>query len=211
MQEKLTAALRSHQQGLPPPPERQTVGQFLDRWLKDTVKPTVRPLTSERYAQLVRLHIKPTLGRIPLAKLGPQDVQTLLNEKSGEGLAPRTVKHIHVVLRCALAQALKWGLVPRNAAKLVDSPRVEHQEVEPFSPEEARTFLTSITGHRLQAMYVVALCVGLRKGEVLGLRWQDVDLDTGTLSVRVALPRRRDRTTPHRCGYGPFRATARPV
>ncbi len=187
VQEKLTAALRAHQQGLPVAPERQTFGQFLERWLANSVKPTVRPLTYERYAQLVRLHITPVLGRIPLAKLGPQEVQAFLNAKRKDGLSPRTVQYLHVTLRCALGQAVKWESVPRNVAKLVDTAKVERPEVKPFTPEEARAFMAAVSGERLNALYSVALAVGLRKGEALGLRWQDVNLDAGTLKVRVAL------------------------
>ncbi len=150
VQEKLTAALRAHQQGLPVAPERQTFGQFLERWLANSVKPTVRPLTYERYAQLVRLHITPVLGRIPLAKLGPQEVQAFLNAKRKDGLSPRTVQYLHVTLRCALGQAVKWESVPRNVAKLVDTAKVERPEVKPFTPEEARAFMAAVSGDRLR-------------------------------------------------------------
>ncbi len=189
VQEKLNAALRAHQQGLPVAPERQTVGQFLEHWLSESVRPTVRPRTYIRYGEHVRNHISPAIGHIKLSRLTPQHVQALLNEKLGDGLAPATVRYMHAVLRRALKQALKWDLVARNAAALVDAPRVTQKEIEPFTPEQARIFLDAIRGDRLEALYSVALAVGLRKGEVLGLKWTDVDLDKRTLTVRASLQR----------------------
>lgn len=108
-------------------------------------------------------------------------------------LAPRTVFHIRAVLRKALNQALVWGLVTRNAAALANPPRVPEEERRPLSPEEAKRFLAAVSGDRLEALYALALTVGLRQGELLGLRWQDVDLEAGTLRITQALQRVRDR------------------
>lgn len=189
VQERLTSALSALQGGVAPIPEKQTVQQFLDDWLKDSVKQTVRPRTFIRYGEHVRLHINPTLGHIKLSKLTPQRVQSLLNELLKNGLAPSTVVYTHAVLRRALRQALRWNYVSRNSASLVDAPRVEEKEVDPLNPDQARVFLNSIKGDRLEALYSVALAVGLRKGEALGLRWDDIDLDEGTLRVRWSLQR----------------------
>ena len=199
---QLTQALHDQQHGLPVAPDRQTVGTFLTRWLEDSVKPSVRPTTYRSYQQLVDLHLKPGLGRYPLAKLTPQHVQTFLNEQHHGGrilkpyqaqetprtLTPRTVQYIHAVLRRALNQAMRWGMVPRNVAALVTPPRVIRQEVQPFTPQQARDFLGMIATHRLCPLIAVALSCGLRQGEALGLRWADgVDLDQGMLHVRHAL------------------------
>lgn len=183
--------------------ERQTVAQYLAHWLHQCAKPVVRPSTFRRYGDMVRLHIAPELGAIRLSKLTPQHVQAFLNRKCGapsasrtkvgrptpRGLSPRTVRHCHAVLRVALGQALRWGLVSRNVAALVSPPRVEHTEVQPFNPEEARHFLGAVQGDRLEALYTVALACGLRQGEALGLLWDDVDLDAGSLRVCHALQR----------------------
>lgn len=187
--DKLTAALRSQQQGLPLSNDRITVGQFLNRWLTDSVKPSVRPRTFRSYSQLVTRHIAPDLGKIKLAKLSPQDIQKLMNSKLKSGLSPRTVQYIHAVIRRALVQACKWQLVPRNVAKLVDPPRVQHFEVQPLSPEQARMLIEAAKGDRLEALYTVAVALGLRRGECLALRWEDIDLETGTLRVRHTLQR----------------------
>jgi integrase len=187
--EKLKAVLRDQQRGLVLPTDRQTVAQFLDTWLVDVVKPSVRTSTFDSYNEIVQRHLKPTLGRWLLSKLTPQHVQQMLNGKLDEGLSPRTVQYMRDVLRNALGQALKWGLVTRNVATLVDPPRVPHYEMRFLSPDEARTFLTAARHDRLEALYAVAVAMGLRQGEALGLRWEDIDFATRTLRVRHALQR----------------------
>ncbi|MCL4310712.1 MAG: site-specific integrase [Actinomycetota bacterium] len=186
---KLTEALRNRQLGLPVSNDKITFGQFLDKWLEDSVKPSVRPRTFKSYSQLVERHIAPDLGNIKLAKLCPRDIQSLINRKLDSGLSPRSVQYIHAVIRRALVQARKWELVPRNVAKLVDPPRTQHFEVKPLSPDQARTFLEAAKGDRLEALYTVAVSLGLRRGECLALRWEDVDLEARTLRVCHTLQR----------------------
>src|SRR5262249_51095981 len=129
------------------------------------------------------------MGRVRLDKLMPADVQALMNRKREAGLSAKTVQYMRGVLRSALNRALRWGLVPRNVADLVDGPKVERYEIRPFMLAEARAFLDTVRGNRLEALYSVALTMGLRQGEALGLRWEDVDLDAGTLQVRRQLQR----------------------
>lgn len=160
--DKLAKALRDHQEGLPVAVERQTVGQFLDRWLADVAKPSIRPKTYRSYSLIVRLHLAPALGRHQLAKLSPQHVQTMMNDKLAAGLSPRTVHHIRAVLRQALGQALKWGLVARNVATLVEPPKTQRHDIAFLSPDQARRFLDAVRGDRLEALYSVALALGLR-------------------------------------------------
>ena len=169
--EKLKVVLRDQQQGLPIAVERQTVEQFITRWLEEVVASRNRPRTYHSYKEIARLHIIPTLGKIQLTKLTPQDVQTLLSQKAAHGLSPRTVQYIRAVIRMALGQALKWGLVVRNVATLVTPPRAERHEIHPLTPEQARRLLDAARGDRLEALYRVALSLGLRRGEALGLRW----------------------------------------
>lgn len=169
------------------PAEKQTVGEYLAEWLESSARRTVRPMTFVSYESIVRQHLIPDLGSTPLTKLSPQQIQRLLNAKSDAGLSPRRVAYIKAVLRRALREALEWGLVSRNAAALVRSPRAERYEVRPLEPEQARRFLDEVRGDRLEALYSVALAVGLRAGEALGLCWDDVDLDAGELHVRHGL------------------------
>ena len=186
--EKLKVVLRDQQQGMVSrTTERQTVAQFLDRWLAEKVQAKNRPKTFHSYSQIVRLYIVPGLGKIQLAKLTTEDIDTLLNRKLAAGLSPRTVQYIRAILRMALAQALKWQLVPRNVAALTDAPKVERFTTHPLTQVQARQLLTAAQGDRLEALYCVALSLGLRQGEALGLRWEDVDLDAQTLRVAVAL------------------------
>ena len=187
--EKLKILLRDQQQGLSIAAERQTVTQFLTRWLSDVVQGSVRARTHESYKTTVERHIIPMLGRHDLAKLTAQHVNTLLKTKAAEGLSATTVKYIRTILRVALNQAVKWDLVPRNVIAAVPVPRIERHEVRAMTPDEARRFLDAIRGNRLEALYTVALALGLRQGEALGLHWADVDLDTGTLRVRWSLQR----------------------
>jgi integrase len=166
-----------------------TVSEFLDQWLAEVVRPNVRPWTFAGYEVNVRLHLKPSLGHLHLDRLTPLHVQQLLNGKVASGLKPKTVRYVLGTLRTALTQAVRWGLLSRNAASLVDGPRVEQYEIQPFTPGEARTFLTAMRGDRLEALYSVALTMGLRQGEALGLRWPDVDLGLGYLRVSKQLQR----------------------
>ena len=189
IQERFTSALRSRQQDVEPVGERETVGRFLDRWLQDRVRATVRPRTFQSYSYLVEKHLGPGLGHIRLAKLGPADVQRFLNVKLSEGLKPRTVQYIHAVLRRAVGQALRWGLVTRNSATLVDSPRVRRAEVQALTAKQTGKLLEQIKGDRLEALFSVAVAIGLRQGEALALQWEDVDLKHGTLRVRYTLQR----------------------
>jgi integrase len=135
------------------------------------------------------LHIVPTLGRVALRKLSPPQVQDLLRAKAAAGLSPRTVRYILLVLRIALGKGVKWSLVTRNVAALVDAPRVPHRATFFLGPDEARRFLEVTADDRLAALYTVALSLGLRRGEALGLRWSDIDLEAGRLTVSAALQR----------------------
>ena len=189
--EKLARSVADRNGGLTFEAGGLTVGEYLDRWLSDSVKDTVRQRTYERYEQIARVHIKPTLGRIKLKTLTPVHVRALYREKLDAGLAPRTVQYIHVTLQKALSQAVADGLIPRNAAVSVKAPRPVKKEIKPLSPEQARAFLEAARGDRFEALYVLAVHCGLREGELLGLRWEDSDLDAGTIAVRRALSETR--------------------
>jgi len=186
---KVGAALHAIDAGTMSESHGIKVGDFLDQWLAEVVKPNVRPWTFKGYEVHVRLHLKPTIGKLQLDKLTPLHVQQLLNGTIARGLSPKTVRYIRGTLRTALNQAVQWGLISRNAASLVASPRVEQFEIQPFTPDEARTFLAAIKGDRLEALYSVALTMGLRQGEALGLEWKDVDLELGYLRINKQLQR----------------------
>jgi integrase len=169
--------------------ERQTVKDFLDRWLDQSVKPSVRPATFQQYHQHVRLYLGPLLGKYRLSKLSPQQVQGFVNAKLKSGLSPRTVQLSLVILRHALDTAVKWNWAARNVAKLVDSPKTRRHEIKPLDPAQACLLLEAAKGEKFEALYSVALSLGLREGEALGLRRVDVDLEGHQLSIRQTLQR----------------------
>jgi len=166
-------------------------------WL-DGVRPSLKPRTWDRYEEQVRLHLIPHLGRLSLERLGPADVQRTYAALLDRGLSPATVKRSHATLHRALEQAVRWRVLPTNIAGLVDPPRVTHRDMSVLSPEQARRLVDAVVGDRLEALYVLAVTAGLRQGELLALRWSDVDLDGGSLAVtgslvRVYAPRRLAR------------------
>ena len=187
VKEKMAALMRAHEEKRPIPDQREKVGPFLRRWLDEVARPTLRASTYSSYDDILVAHLIPGLGKIALAKLTPAEVQTFLNRKLEGGLSPRRVQYIHAVLRRALVTAEKWGMVTRNVAKLVDPPRVPKHEITPLTPEQARQLIETAEDDRHLALYVTALGTGLRQGELLGLRWEDVDLDAGRLRVRHTL------------------------
>ena len=186
---KLATAMKTAQEGIPLPPERETVGAYLERWLTDVAKPSVRPNTFVSYQVLVKRHLIPALGKIPLSRLSPQDVQAVMNRKRAEKLSPRYVQYMRSILRSALNQAVRWGLVVRNVAALVTPPKMERYEIRPWTPDQARSFLAFIKGDPLEALFTLALATGARRGELLALRWDDIDLEEGLLQVRGTLQR----------------------
>jgi integrase len=167
---------------------------YLKRWLNDSVRGSVKPITHESYAMLVNKHVVPAMGNVRLSNLTPAHLQGFYRSKLDAGLSPRTVQYLHVVLHRALKQALRWGLVPRNVAEAVDPPKVPRKDVTPLSPEQARVFLEAARGDRLEALYVLAVHPGMRQGELLALRWEDVDLERGVVRVRGTKTARSRRT-----------------
>ncbi|MGE3858206.1 MAG: tyrosine-type recombinase/integrase [Dehalococcoidia bacterium] len=175
--------------GLQVDAERQTVAQFLHAWVEEVVKPRRRPKTYEVYASAIRLRIAPNIGPMPLKKLTGQDVQRFVNQLARTKLSPATVHQTYRVLHTALEKAREWKLLRDNPAEFVDPPAVPRQDRSVMSALQARAFLEATTGDRYHTLYLVALATSLRKGELLGLRWSDLDLEQGTLRVTHQLQR----------------------
>ena len=150
-------------------PDAQAVGDYLAWWLEAVVKPSRRASTHRSYESLVRLHLRPTLGHLPLTGLTPQHVQAALHQRAAGPLAgkPCAVQRMRDVLRSALKCALRCGLVARNAAALAEPPPYARPAVCPFTPEEARTFLAAIRGERLEALYAIALALGVMATQLI--------------------------------------------
>jgi integrase len=185
---KLNEALKAHGDGLPVTSERQTVEKFLEGWL-ETVKASVRIRTHLRYEQYCRLHLAPYIGKLPLGRLSAQHLQRLYADRRAAGLSATSVAHLHAVIHKALGQAAKWDIIPRNVADLVEKPRMETPEMKTLSPEQARSFLDAARDDRLEGLWVLALNTGARQGELLGLKWDAIDLDRGTVQIRASLQR----------------------
>lgn len=170
-----------------------TVADFLTRWLADVVAQRNKPRTHESYEQLLTAHVIPQIGKVSLTGLKPDRVQRLLNDLSKQGLSPRTVNYIRAILRRALNEAVLWRYVSYNAAALVTPPRAEKHKVVPLTREEARKLLDALKGHRLEPLYLMALLLGLRRGEVLGLLVGNLDFERGTVRVEGALQWQRGK------------------
>ncbi len=148
---------------------------------------TVRLNTFERYEQIIRVHIRPDLGSLKLKNVTPAHVRGLYREKLEGGLSPRTVQYVHVTLHKALKQAVADGLIPRNATESVKPPQVSKEEIRPLTAEQVKVSFEAVRCDRLEALYILAVHTGLRQGELLGLKWGDVDLEAGALQVRRTL------------------------
>lgn len=194
--EKLTKALAEIQQGTYVEPSGLTVGQWLDTWLEEYARPHIRPTTYDNYAMEIRAHIKPAIGSIPLAKLTANILQKFYNDllvsgrkDGGGGLSNRTVKLAHTIIHSSLKQALQSGLVARNVSEATKPPRMQKQEMRVLTQEEMECFLKAIEGDRLGVAFLLDLATGLRRGELLALRWQDVDFKEGTTNIKRTLVR----------------------
>lgn len=167
---KLNGLLEAQRTQTPVPSQRETVASLFAAWLS-TIKSSVRPHTWERYEILVRVHLLPALGGVRLARLEPQQLQRLYEEKLAAGQSPASVHQLHAVIHRGLGRAQRWGQVARNVADLVDPPRVRRREMQVLSPAEVRRLLAVASVTRWEAALTVAVTTGVRQGELLGLRW----------------------------------------
>lgn len=197
--EKLGALRRSLEAGLPVADDRLTLGAYLDEWLA-SIQPTVRDTTYQRHIDYVRLHIAPALGHVRLSKVTARMVQDFYADRlRAGGLSSTTVNHLHGTLHKALQAAVRMDLIPRNVATLVEVPPMARHEMRALSRDEARRFVEAVTAGpngvsgpvRDEALFILAITSGMRQGELLGLRWRDVDLDRGVLHVRASVHRHR--------------------
>ncbi len=184
---KLAQEISNRDNGFTFDSQNLNVGDYLDSWLKNSVQDTVRVTTYQGYERIVRLHIKPTLEGVKLDRLTPVHVRSLYRERLEAGLAPRMVQLVHTTLHKALKQAVADNLIPRNATEAVKAPRPERTEMKPLSPDQARALLQAARGEKLEALYALALTTGMRQGELLGFKWEDIDMEAGTLHVQRTL------------------------
>jgi integrase len=184
--EKLAKAISDRAGGLVFDAGSTTTGEYLTRWLSDSVRGTVQGSTYRSYGRVVDGHLVPGVGRVKLANLRPDHIRRLYRSMVDAGKATRTVQYAHTLLKRALAQAVMDGLIPRNAAEAVRPPKLKRDEIQPLNADQVRALLDA-SDERSYALYTVAVRTGMRPGEILALRWSDVDLEAGTVQLNRAL------------------------
>ncbi|MBT3165292.1 site-specific integrase [Streptomyces sp. Vc74B-19] len=213
--DKLAEKIADSNRGVPAATADSTVSDYLTYWLKGVAIHSLRENTHTRYAACVRLHLIPGLGTKKVARLTAKDVRTFLDrlrttcqccnhgldaerkrccavgECCQKRLSVLTVTYVHSVLKSALEHAVREDELPRNVARNVKTTAPRPRRFQPLTATEARKFLDAARAERLHALYELALRTGLRKGELLGLRWEDLDLNSGTASIRRSLQRTR--------------------
>ena len=177
------------------PDDRLTVEVFLHRWLTINLPGTVAESTEDDYVDTVRLHLVPALGRKRVTKLTVAELDKLWKAKRDEGYSPNSVRIMRTVLRRALGQAEREGIISRNVAALSSPPRIRAKEGRTLTVEQAKQLLDAADGYRFEAAVVLALAHGMRRGEVLGLHWSALDWKAGTLAVTHGVKRIKERDT----------------
>jgi integrase len=180
---------------------KTTFAEFLERWLKDYVWPNLSPRTAEGYESIVRKHLIPKLGNIALSQIKPEHLQNYYSDrlKSGRcngkgGLNPLTVRHHHMAIHCALQTAVKWGLISRNPADAVSTPKAQRKDIHIMSEQQLQSFLNEAKRTPYYSLFYLALFTGMRRSELLALRWRDLDLVKGTVYVSRSLHHLLDKT-----------------
>jgi integrase len=168
-------------------PTKVRLAAYLDRWLEDAAKPTIRTTTYASYKWIVEKHINCRIGGVTLRNLSPVHIQGLYGEMIRDDVSARVRQLTHAVLRRALKQAVKWGMIQRNPCDAVDPPRVPKREIAPLDAAQVQKLIKAAKKDRLHALYVLAIATGLRQGELFALRWCDVDFVRRVVSVRFTL------------------------
>jgi integrase len=185
---KLREAIRVSETGSILTSPKLTLHDFTQEWL-EAVKHSVRPATHRRYSDIMRRHVLPIIGGVPLSKLNASHLQRLYTSRIEAGLSTTSVHHIHVTLHGAMKQALRWGMIDRNPTELLDPPRRAVPETATWNVDQTRRVLAAGNETGLAALWYLALMTGMRRGELLGLKWEDIEFEQGTLSVRRTLIR----------------------
>lgn len=201
-QSKLTELMAAASKGGYVDPSRLTVWEFLERWERDWAKDNISPKSVERYHQLVDAHVRPEIGAIKIQKLTPARLAELYVKllrdgrrhptEAQKGLAPATVRYVHRVLHRAFGHAVRWGILASNPCEAVESPKAAPAEIEILTEADVAAVLSKLKGRSMHLLASVGLATGMRRGELLALRWQDIDLNIG----RVQIDRSLEQTKP---------------
>jgi len=182
--------LQERDEGIVAIPTKATVNEHFDKWL-EVVTHRVRPITLESYSIQLKNHVRPAIGERPLRTINGLALQAIYSQMLADGLSARTVRYTHGIIKDALKQAVSWRLLPRNPAADVELPRVQKQEMNVLDQDQARALLTATREDRLAALFDLAIATGMRPGEYMGLRWQDLDFSNDRLVVRHSLSRNK--------------------
>lgn len=184
VREKMAAVLAAQHTGMLADAGGITVAAYFERWLEAKERDEVKPNTLRSYEDTARLYLLPRLGRKKLEKLTPLDVEGVLTALRKDGKSPQIMSYSLRVLKMALRQAVRWQMVPRNVAEAIKAPKITRPELHVWTPEEVAAFLDASQTHRLHAAFYLALMTGMRRGELLGLQWDDIDWERSRLKVR---------------------------
>lgn len=204
MRAKLTRTMADRDGGFVYDSKNMSVEEYLGRWFTDSVRDTVRESTYASYRRMVGNHLVPGVGRLKFAKLNPGDLQRLYREKLDSGLSTRTVRYMHTIVKKALKDAVRMEALPRNPADTVDPPKLRQAEMHPLSANQARVLLrtAATSGNRLEALFVVAVHTGMRPGELLALRWEDVRFEDTPAALEVRRSLSASQFTATKTGKG---------
>ena len=194
VRQKMQAAAVELDTGSYQAPERLTVGEWLDTWEAEYLG-DVKPFTVASYHTQIAVHIKPALGAIKLQALIAPQIQKFYNDlqKGEKPLSAKTIKNVHGVFHKALQQAVEIGYIRFNPSDACKLPRIEKKEIKPLDETQISTFLSAIKGHRYESLYTITLFTGLREGEALGLKWDCVDFQKGTILIDKQLQREKKK------------------
>ncbi len=184
---KLDEAANDLRRGMLAVGSNTTLQEYLENWLENVHKPTIRLSTYLNYRKLLKNYLVPGLGKVKIHRLTPQQVQGFYSQKMSQGLAPKTVNNIHGVLHKALDNAVKWNILPRNVCDAVTPPRIPRKEKNVLTKQQAHTLLEEVKAHRLEALLTLAITTGMREGELLALHWQDMNFEDCSLQVKRAV------------------------
>ncbi|WP_282780822.1 tyrosine-type recombinase/integrase [Nocardia sp. CC201C] len=185
--DKLTIKLADAERGIPVPEKSWTVGAYLDYWMHDVAPGKLRPSTMELYEAAIRIHLKPLVGADPLDRLSVATLQQRLNDQLTQGKTIRTVQLMRTILSAALTRAMREELVARNVARLVELEAAQRADITLWAPNEAGRFLRYAQSHPLYPAFLMMTLYGIRRGEMLGLGWQDIDWDHNVIRIRRQL------------------------
>ena len=191
-------ALASADNGTFTEPSKMKVEEWMNIWLEEYIKPSVKPLTYSTYKGRIASHITPALGNTKLSALDPPQVQKFYNDMLREkNLSPKTIKDVHGILHKALEQAVKVRYIVYNPTEACTAPRLVRKEIIPLTETDVEAFLSAIEGHPFQALYTVTLFTGMREGEVCGLPWDAVDFRNGTITIKQQLCKEKEKGGTH--------------